>query len=60
MVINTPVSAEVHLVVGPREYVGLRAQGWIACDATARPPMRQRTRDAEKATCPACLNTMEG
>lgn len=49
---------EVHLVVGPREYVGLIPQAWIACDPDGKlpnPPMCQRTRDRAKATCPDCL-----
>lgn len=51
---------DVHLVVGPREYIGLRAQGWVACDSAGRRPipLTQRTRDAAKATCRACLATV--
>ena len=50
------MDTHIHLIVGPREYVGLQAQGVTACDVDGRLaiPMRQRTRDPGKATCPAC------
>ena len=47
------IPAETHLVVGPTAYIGLQAQGRIVCDA-AQVPIRQRTRDAVKVTCPIC------
>jgi hypothetical protein len=49
---------DVHLVVGPREYIGLQSQAWIACDRDGdrvRVPLDERTRDASRATCLDCL-----
>lgn len=43
----------VHLIVGPREYIGLQAQGRLVC-GEADVPMYQRTRDPANVTCPCC------